>query len=181
MATLKIHRLTPTAVIPAIATSGSACFDLRADTPDGTSIDVYGAWNKSHPFIIDSNAMAVEYESLYRGPNLWIKPHERARIPTGLIFDIPEYYSVRLHPRSGTALKKGLTLANCEGVIDSDYVEEVCVVLVNHSTEWVKVEHGERICQAELVKNIETEIEEVAEPPKHKTERVGGFGHTGVK
>lgn len=111
---------------------------------------------------------------------LELKSGERTLIPTGLVLDIPEGYSVRLHPRSGMSFKKGLTLANCEGVIDSDYIEEVYILMVNISTEIQYIEHGDRICQGELVKNESVEFVELEECPSIKTNREGGFGSTGV-
>ena len=97
---------------------------------------------------------------------------ERVLIPTGLILDIPEGYSVRLHSRSGLAWKDGVYLTNCEGIIDYDYVEPVFVMMTNISQSPKTINNGDRICQAELV--------EIPEPPTRKTERDGGFGSTGT-
>jgi dUTP pyrophosphatase len=94
--------------------------------------------------------------------------------------DIPQGYSVRLHARSGTSLKQGLVLANAEGVIDSDYVEEVFVMLHNISGNAVTINHGDRVAQAELVKNVEYSVEETPARPLPKTNRQGGFGSTGI-
>ena len=104
---------------------------------------------------------------------------ERVMVPTGLILDIPEGYSVRLHSRSGLAWKDGIYLTNCEGVIDSDYVEPVFVMLTSISQSPKHIKHGDRICQAELVEKIYHEFEEINEPPSQKTDRYGGFGSTG--
>jgi dUTP pyrophosphatase len=110
-----------------------------------------------------------------------ILPNERILIPTGIVFDIPEGYSVRLHPRSGLAFKQGLTLINAEGIIDSDYVEEVFVALHNVSGEEQTVNHGERIAQAEMVRSLVYQISQIDERPERKTSRSGGFGSTGTK
>lgn len=110
-----------------------------------------------------------------------LAPNERLLVPTGLIFDIPWGHSIRLHPRSGMAFKKGLSLANAEGVIDSDYVEEVFVCLHNISDENQNVSHGERIVQAELVKSLDYKIVPTDNRPERKTSRSGGFGSTGTK
>ena len=107
--------------------------------------------------------------------------NERVLIPTGIVFDIPEGHSVRLHPRSGLAFKKGLTLANAEGIIDSDYVEEVFVALHNISGKEQIVAHGERIAQAEMVRSLVHKIFQTDERPERKTSRTGGFGSTGTK
>jgi dUTP pyrophosphatase len=103
-----------------------------------------------------------------------------AAIPTGLILDIPEGYSVRIHGRSGLAYKKGINLLNCEGIIDSDYTDELKVLLYNTSNVDFKINHGDRIAQGELVKSLDYTIEECYTQPQQKTDRVGGFGSTGV-
>ena len=100
-------------------------------------------------------------------------------VPTGIIFDIPKGYSVRLHARSGLALKNGIKLVNQEAVIDSDYVLETFILLTNTSIVPFDLAHGMRICQGELVRNIPTLINETLLPPK-KQEREGGFGSTGI-
>ena len=124
---------------------------------------------------------------LFRSPftrlmkgSITIAPGDRVLVPTGLIMDIPEGYSVRLHARSGTSLKMGLVLANAEGVIDSDYVEEVMIILHNISGNSININSGERLAQAELVKNMEYSIEQTPSRPMLKTQRVGGFGSTGM-
>ena len=110
-----------------------------------------------------------------------IYPGERALIPTGLIFDIPDGHSVRLHTRSSISLKKGLIMPNSEGIIDSDYYHQTFVMLYNASADEVLIENGERIAQGELVKTLTYIIEETKDVPEQKTNRVGGFGSTGVK
>lgn len=101
-------------------------------------------------------------------------------IPTGLILDIPVGYSVRVHPRSGLAYKKGVTLLNAEGIIDSDYTDELKIILHNTSNLDFIIHHGDRIAQGELVKSLDYTLEECYTPPQQKTDRVGGFGSTGV-
>jgi len=108
-----------------------------------------------------------------------INPHERALIPTGLIFDIPKGFSVRLYPRSSLALKQGLTLANNVGIIDSDYVEPVYMMVYNISGYQQFVFDKIRICQAELVHELSYMIMETDVRPEQKTDRDGGFGSTG--
>ena len=103
-----------------------------------------------------------------------------AAIPTGLILDIPEGYSVRIHARSGLAYKKGINLLNCEGIIDSDYTDELKILLYNTSNIDFHIKHGDRIAQGELVKSLDYTIEECYTAPSQKTDRVGGFGSTGV-
>jgi dUTP pyrophosphatase len=161
---LFIFRMNDLVTIPKIATEGSACFDLRADL-SGESVK--------------ANTGLREYDLQIHWPEtIAIPPQTTVMIPTGLVFDIPVGYSVRLHPRSGLAYK-GLTLANCEGVLDSDYVQEVKVLLHNQSMSCMNLNDGDRICQAELVKNTPCEIGELTNAPERKTERNGGFGSTG--
>jgi len=102
-------------------------------------------------------------------------------IPTGLILDIPEGYSVRVHPRSGLAYKKGITLLNAEGIIDSDYTDELKIILHNTSNIDFIIYHGDRIAQGELVKSLDYTLEECYTTPTQKTDRVGGFGSTGIR
>jgi len=108
-----------------------------------------------------------------------LNPNERMLVPTGLVFDIPTGYSVRLYPRSSLALKQGLTLANNVGIIDSDYVQPVFMMVCNMSGFQQFVTDGERICQAELVQEKQYVLLEINERPERKTDRDGGFGSTG--
>jgi len=105
---------------------------------------------------------------------------ERMLIPTGLIADIPPGFSIRLHSRSGLAFKQGVYLTNCEGVIDSDYVDPIFAMVTSLSNVPVKIYNGDRICQGELVRCEKYTLNESDEPPTQKTDREGGFGSTGV-
>jgi dUTP pyrophosphatase len=107
-------------------------------------------------------------------------PGDRILVPTGMIFDIPEGYSVRVHARSGTSLKQGLVLVNSEGVIDSDYIDETFVLLTNTSENGITINSGDRIAQAEMVKKEDYVIWETTSKPLPKTTRAGGMGSTGV-
>lgn len=105
---------------------------------------------------------------------------ERTLIPTGLYMEIPEGYEAQLRPRSGLALKQGITLLNSPGTIDADYRGEIGVIIANLSKEPVTIEHGERICQMVIAKYEHVTIDEVEK--LSETERgAGGFGHTGKK
>jgi dUTP pyrophosphatase len=107
-------------------------------------------------------------------------PGDRAMLPTGLIFDIPKGYSVRIHPRSGLSFKQGLVLANMEAVIDSDYVEETFILIANMSEVDYSILEGDRIAQAEMIKKEEYVLWEIFDAPTKKTDRVGGLGSTGI-
>lgn len=108
-----------------------------------------------------------------------LKPLDRALVKTGLFIEIPEGYEAQIRPRSGLALKKGLTVLNSPGTIDSDYRGEIGVILINLSKEEVVIEDGERICQMIFAKYEHVEFVNV----DHITETHrgdGGFGHTGI-
>ncbi|MBQ9475724.1 MAG: dUTP diphosphatase [Bacteroidales bacterium] len=109
-----------------------------------------------------------------------IKPLERAIVPTGLFLEIPAGYEVQVRPRSGLAAKKGITVLNAPGTIDADYRGEVCVILVNLSSEPFTVQRGERIAQLVLCAHEVMEWEE-CESLEESDRGEGGFGSTGVK
>jgi len=109
-----------------------------------------------------------------------IKPGERASVPTGLIFEIPVGYEIQVRPRSGLAIKNGLTIINSPGTIDSDYRGEVRILLVNLGNETVQIVHGDRIAQ--LVLGQIEQIQWAESPELGVTARdTGGFGSTGLK
>jgi dUTP pyrophosphatase len=109
-----------------------------------------------------------------------LKPLERALVKTGLFIEIPVGYECQVRPRSGLALKKGITVLNSPGTIDADYRGEVGVILINLSNETFVVEDGERIAQlvfAEVAQAQWKQVEELTETDRG----AGGFGSTGVK
>lgn len=109
-----------------------------------------------------------------------LKPLERTLVPTGLFIELPVGYEAQVRPRSGLALKKGLSVLNTPGTIDADYRGEIGVILVNLSNEEVTIEPGERICQMVIAKHEQAELIEVE--VLNETDRgAGGFGSTGVK
>lgn len=145
---LGVKRLTDTAILPAFATAGAACFDLHADlkSEDGCEQIIFS------------------YEHIFR---------------TGLAFDIPKGYALMVYSRSGHGFKNDVRLANCVGVIDSDYTGEVKVKLtIDHDGSFT-VGHGDRIAQAMLIKVPCVQLLEVDE--LKTTERgANGFGSTGT-
>lgn len=107
-----------------------------------------------------------------------IKPLERKLIPTGLYIALPDGYEAQMRPRSGLALKHGITLLNTPGTIDADYRGEIGVILANLSNEPFVVKDGERICQMVIAAYQQVEWQPVE--VLSETERgAGGFGHTG--
>lgn len=108
-----------------------------------------------------------------------LEPLQRSLIPTGLFMAIPAGYEAQVRPRSGLAIKKGITVLNSPGTIDADYRGEVCVILVNLSSEPFTVTDGERIAQMVIARHEQAEWLEV--DTLDETQRgEGGFGHTGV-
>jgi dUTP pyrophosphatase len=108
-----------------------------------------------------------------------LKPLERKLIPTGLFIELPEGYEAQIRPRSGLAIKKGITVLNSPGTIDADYRGEICVILVNLSADDFVIEDGERICQMVIAAHAQAQWLQV--DALGETERgAGGFGHTGV-
>ena len=114
---------------------------------------------------------------LPEGP-ITIEPMQRALVPTGLYMEIPEGYEGQVRPRSGLAIKNGITVLNSPGTIDADYRGQVCVILINLSDKAFVINSGDRIAQLVIARceQVETEQVEVLS----ETERgAGGFGHTG--
>lgn len=109
-----------------------------------------------------------------------LQPMERQLIPTGLFMELPLGLEAQVRPRSGMAIKKGLTVINSPGTIDSDYRGEIKVALINLSGEVQTIEHGERIAQMVIAKH-ETISWELTETLEESERGAGGFGHTGTK
>lgn len=107
-----------------------------------------------------------------------LKPMERALVPTGLYIELPPGHEAQIRPRSGLALKHGITIVNSPGTIDADYRGEIGIILANISNEEFVIKDGDRICQMIVAKHEQVEWAAVGE--LEKTERgKGGFGHTG--
>lgn len=108
-----------------------------------------------------------------------LQPLQRVLVPTGLYIALPAGFEAQVRPRSGLAIKKGITVLNSPGTIDADYRGEVCVILVNLSNEPFVIADGERIAQMVIARHEQVEWCEVE--ALGETERgAGGFGHTGV-
>lgn len=110
--------------------------------------------------------------------SITLAPMQRCLVPTGLYIALPPGFEAQVRPRSGLALKKGITVLNSPGTIDADYRGEICVILVNLSTEPFVIEDGERIAQMVIARHEQAVWKEVE--ILNDTERgAGGFGHTG--
>lgn len=108
-----------------------------------------------------------------------IAPGQRRLIPTGLTVAIPEGFEIQVRPRSGLAMRDGVTLVNTPGTIDADYRGEIGILMINHGEKPVSIRNGQRIAQLVVSRVYKAELEEVDElPASHRQE--GGFGHTGL-
>ena len=168
---MNVYKVRDNATLPEYATKGSACFDIKACLTVGERIKGYDAWNKEIPILI----------KLRNGkPTIQVPPETRVLIPTGLIFDIPDNHVMEMFIRSSVATKRGLTLVNSVGIIDSDYVDETHIIVHNISDSLCNVHDGERLAQCRLAEVNQTIIKETNTQPTQKTDRKGGVGSTGV-
>ncbi|HRZ85410.1 MAG TPA: dUTP diphosphatase [Candidatus Paceibacterota bacterium] len=127
------------------------------------------------PFYAKKGDAGVDFSSIKR---YLIKPGERCLIETGLAFEIPEGYELQIRPRSGLALKKGISIVNSPGTIDSGYRGELGIILINHGEEDFEINLGDKIAQGVFNKIENAQFEEVYELSK-SDRGSGGFGHTG--
>lgn len=109
-----------------------------------------------------------------------LAPMQRCLVPTGLYIALPPGFEAQVRPRSGLAIKKGITVLNSPGTVDADYRGEICVILINLSSETFVVEDGERIAQMVIARHEQAEWQEV-EVLDETQRNEGGFGHTGEK
>lgn len=109
-----------------------------------------------------------------------LAPMQRCLVPTGLYIALPPGFEVQVRPRSGLAIKKGITVLNSPGTVDADYRGEICVILINLSSETFVVKDGERIAQMVIARHEQAEWQEV-EVLDETQRNEGGFGHTGEK
>lgn len=172
-----LYKKHPDVPTPEYATSASACFDLTFYPTEGNvkGYDIYSN-ECERPIVTNQGTVGVP-----------VYPGDRLLIPTGIItklnippFGVMPHLSIRLHPRSGMALKQGLVLANAEGVVDADYQQEIFAIIHNVSEKLQIIPVGARICQGEIVENRRADFRIVEKPPTPWTERSGGFGSTGT-
>lgn len=124
------------------------------------------------------NSAGMDLRAYLTEGELVVKPLQRVLVPTGLFMEIPVGYEGQVRPRSGLAIKSGITVLNSPGTIDADYRGEVKVILINLSDTDFVIKSGDRIAQLVIAKCEQTEVVEVE--TLSETERgVGGFGHTG--
>lgn len=138
--------------------------------------------NKSHhslPQYSTSNSAGMDLRANIDAPIL-LKPMQRVLVPTGLFMALPEGYEAQVRPRSGLAIKHGITVLNTPGTIDADYRGEIGVILMNFGQEDFLIQDGERIAQMVVSKYEQVDFLDVE--LLDETERgSGGFGHSGIK
>lgn len=138
--------------------------------------------NKSHhqlPQYATEQSAGLDLRANIDSP-IELQPMQRCLVPTGLFMALPKGYEAQVRPRSGLAIKKGVTVLNTPGTIDADYRGEICVILINLSTEPFIIEDGERIAQMVIARHEQAEWQPVE--VLDQTERgEGGFGHSGIK
>lgn len=136
------------------------------------------------PAYATQGAAGMDVRAALSAP-LTLAPLDRALIPTGFTMMIPPGYEIQVRPRSGLSIKRGVTLVNCVGTIDSDYRDEVKIAVINLSPEPVTIEPGERVAQlviAPVTRAVWMEVSpDVVEASKAALDRVGGFGSTGLQ
>lgn len=174
---ISVYKLYDDIKIPKLQTKKSACFDIPALIRKEEQVLSYTKEN-------NNIKKEIFYDDAKKENYIKISSHERVIVPTGLIFSFDCIYSLRLHSRSGLSVKKGLVLANQEGIIDCDYNKHLYVCILNLTEVQQRIYNNDRIAQAEFVVNIheldELKLEETNEKPEQITDRAGGFGSTGV-
>ena len=138
--------------------------------------------NRSHhalPQYATEHSAGVDLRANLESP-IELRPMERHLIPTGLFLSLPKGFEAQVRPRSGLALKRGVTVLNTPGTIDADYRGEVGVILINLSSDPFVIEDGERIAQMIIARHEQAEWEQV-EVLDETGRGAGGFGHSGVK
>lgn|SRR5574344_315059 len=160
--------------LPKYETLYSAGMDVRADlsrVKDISDIKIFGG-----------GQLLLASDTASKIDSILLEPNARVLIPTGLFLGIPNGYEIQVRPRSGLALKQGITVLNTPGTIDADYTNEVGVILINNSNQTVVIENGERIAQLVMNKVEQFDWSEVqSKTDLKKTDRKGGFGSTGTK
>ncbi|WP_278997368.1 dUTP diphosphatase [Prevotella disiens] len=142
-------------------------------------VKVINKGNQPLPTYATAQSAGMDLRANIDSP-ITLKPMERCLVPTGLYIALPEGYEAQVRPRSGLALKHGITVLNTPGTVDADYRGEIMVLLINFSTEAFVINAGERIAQMVIARHEQANFEEVE--VLDETERgAGGYGHTGVK
>lgn len=141
------------------------------------TIKIVNRSDNALPAYATSGASGMDVRAFLPAPVI-LQPLERSLIPTGLFVEIPEGYEIQVRPRSGLAVKQGITCLNTPGTIDADYRGEIKVILINLSNEPQRIQPGDRIAQM-VVQRVEQIGWETVETISVTSRNEGGFGHTG--
>ena len=163
-------------------TKGAACFDVGAYLKVGeecpNTVNGYDKYNRKIERPINA-----DYAGLYSDDEnngfVIIQPKDRLLIPSGLILNIPDGYSVRTHPRSSTGYKEGIHHPHDQGIIDCDYYHQLFLLFYNMTEIDISIRHNQKIVQSEMIKKPIYDIKQTKIQPSQKTDRVGGLGSTG--
>lgn len=170
---MKFFKIRENAILPKYQTRYSAGFDFHACLTADEPIKAYNLNNREVSVPVKGNGD--------EDPYFVANPGIRYLVPTGLIMELEKSTQMlAIHPRSGMALKKGIIMANCTGIIDCDYVDEIFLMVYNISDTSVVIKHGDRIAQGVISNIHHVNIGETTERPQQKTERMGGLGSTGT-
>ncbi|HTN08492.1 dUTP diphosphatase [Agriterribacter sp.] len=145
--------------------------------PATLTVKIINQSNNPLPAYATPGASGMDIRAFLSSPVI-LQPMERSLIPTGLFVEIPGGYEIQVRPRSGLAIKQGITCLNTPGTIDSDYRGEIKVILINLSNEPQPIQPGDRIAQI-IVQRVEQAQWETAETISVTSRNEGGFGHTG--
>jgi deoxyuridine 5'-triphosphate nucleotidohydrolase len=169
---LKVYKTNPAVSDLKYGSEQAACFDISSFITFQSCVKSYTKNNGLVDILATQDAEGKNY--------IDIPPEWRVLVPTGIIFDIPDNYCVKIYSRSGLSTKKGLNLINSVGIIDADYFDELFIPIYNNSQEKIRLFSGERIAQGEMAPTIRGIINYIFDKPIKKTDRDGGFGSTGV-
>ena len=142
-------------------------------------INIVNTSDNPLPAYATSGSAGMDLRACLTAP-VTLQPLERQLIPTGLFIELPEGYEGQMRPRSGLAIKQGLTCLNSPGTVDADYRGELKVILVNFSNTAQVINHGDRIAQLVIAKTERAELI-LADQLNESARGNGGFGHTGIK
>ena len=141
-------------------------------------LNIVNTSNNPLPVYETKNSAGMDLRAYLPESPITLEPMQRALVPTGLYMEIPEGYEGQVRPRSGLAIKSGITVLNSPGTIAADYRGQVCVILINLSDKPFVINSGDRIAQLVIARCEQAEVEQVE--VLSETERgAGGFGHTG--
>lgn len=166
---LEIFKVSENAQLPTRGTEQASCYDLQACLHGEIAVYYKGGKGIKSIQTDDDGVNSIV-----------IRPRERIAVPTGMIFNIPDGYEVKLYARSGLSLKNGIALSNSVGVIDCDYKDELYVTVINNSDDVYIIKDNMRIAQFEMLEKSLFDIVETDKKPSATSDRKGGLGSTGT-